>query len=181
MTLLVALRSGTRDAHDRLEDGLNVLERCRTRETYIPLLQAFRSLYAPLERAVASSGLAGEALPEWQQRRKTGWLDEDLAALGAAALPDREVPRLHTVEDVVGVCYVLEGATLGGAVVVQQLARDRDDPPPHRFFASYGRDRGAMWAAFRRHLVELDARGLDRASAVAAARRTFGSFEQACR
>ena len=178
MSLLLALRSGTRDAHDRLESGLDVLERCRTPQTYAPLLQAFRSVYAPLERALAASPVTLPVVPDWAQRRKTGWLDEDLAALGAAPQPDAQVPPLRTAEDVAGTCYVMEGATIGGAHVVRVLADAPGQAPPHRFFASYGPHRGAMWAAFRRHLGAAD---LDQDRTVDAARRTFRSVERACR
>ena len=177
MSLLVALRSGTREAHDRLETGLDVLERCRTPDAYAALLQSFRSLYAPLEQALARSSATPAVVPDFQRRRKTGWLDEDLAALGAPLPADRPVPALDSAEDVAGACYVMEGATLGGALVVRALEHSADVPPPHRFFASYGDERGAMWAAFRRSLGGAD---LDPDRTVEAARSTFRCFEQAC-
>ncbi len=174
MSLLTSLRTGTRDAHTRVEDRVDVLRAGRNPHTYAPVLQAFRSLYAPLEQALDRSPLTLDVVPDHAHRRKTGWLDEDLAALGAAVPPDLEVPRLATVEDVAGTCYVLEGATLGGAVVARALP-----DVPHRFFASYGSRRGAMWAGFRGHLRALDERGVDEARTVASAQRTFGLFEQA--
>ena len=177
MSLLVALRSGTRDAHDRLEDGLDVVRRCRTPEAYAVLLQDLRSLYAPLERALCASAATAPVVPDWALRRKTPWLDDDLLALGAPPAPDRPVPALVGGEDVAGACYVMEGATLGGALVVRALVGRGGAPPPHRFFTSYGADRGAMWAAFRRHL---GAAALDEQRTVAAARRTFRCFEHAC-
>jgi heme oxygenase len=181
VTLLQALRSGTRQDHERLEASVDVLDRCRTPGAYAALLQDFRSLYAPLERALAAAPVTSEVLPDWADRRKTVWLDEDLAALDAAPVPDRAVPALASAEDVAGACYVLEGATLGGAVVVRSLAGADEHPPPHRFFSSYGDRRGAMWSRFRGHLRELDARGADRDRTVAAAREVFRCFEQACR
>jgi heme oxygenase len=177
VSLLAALRAGTRGAHDRLEDGLDVLTRCRTTAAYTALLQDLRSVHAPLEAALARAAATPSVVPDWQRRRKTGWLDEDLAALGAAAAPDRTAPGVDTAEDVAGVCYVLEGATLGGAVVVRELLRGTTDPPPHRFFASYGADRGAMWSSFRR---AVSAAPLDPERTVDAARRTFDAFERAC-
>lgn len=178
--LLSELRRGTRDAHTRLEDGLDVLTRCRTPQSYAALLQAFRSLHAPLERALAASGASARAVPDLADRRKTAWLDEDLAALRAPVPPDREVPALLCAEAVAGTCYVLEGATLGGAVVVRHLEQAGGPPLPSRFFTSYGPRRGAMWSAFRAHLRALDAHGLDHERTVSAARRTFDLFERAC-
>ena len=175
MSLLASLRSGTRDAHARVEDTVDVLRAGRSPATYAPVLQAFRSLYAPLEQALDRSPLTLAVVPDFAERRKTGWLDEDLAALGAPVPSDLEVPPLRTLEDVAGACYVLEGATLGGAIVARELP-----DVPHRFFASYGSRRGAMWASFRGHLRALDERGVDEARTVASARRTFGLFERAC-
>lgn len=176
MSLLLALRAGTRDAHRRLEDRLDVLERCRLPESYTALLQAFRSLHAPLEQALAASPLTAPVVPDWPRRRKTGWLDDDLRRLGAAPPADRRVPPLATAEDVAGACYVVEGATLGGALVVRALTDGAADPPPHRFFASYGAERGAMWARFRRQVSGLD---LDEDRSVEAALHTFDCFERA--
>ena len=175
MSLLTSLRTGTRDDHARVEDTVDVLRAGRCPATYGGVLQAFRSVYAPLERALDRSPLTLAVVPDIAERRKTAWLDADLAVLGAAVLPDLAVPPLTTVEQVAGACYVLEGATLGGAVVARALP-----DVPHRFFTSYGSRRGAMWTGFRGHLHVLDERGVDRQAAVAAARRTFGLFEQAC-
>lgn len=175
MSLLTSLRTGTRDAHARVEDAVDVLRAGRSPATYAPVLQGFHSLYAPLERALDASPLTLLVVPDFAERRKTAWLDADLAALGAPAPPDLDVPPLRTVEDVAGTAYVLEGATLGGAVVARELP-----DVPHRFFASYGSRRGAMWAGFRGHLRALDERGVDQERTVAAARRTFALFERAC-
>ena len=176
MSLLTSLRTGTRDAHARVEDTVDVLRAGRSPHTYTPVLQAFRSLYAPLEQALDRSPLTRAVVPDFAERRKTGWLDEDLAVLGAPVPADLAVPPLQTVEDVAGACYVLEGATLGGAVVARELP-----DVPHRFFSSYGSRRGAMWASFRGHLRALDERGVDEGRTVAAAQRTFWLFERACR
>ena len=175
MSLLKSLRAGTRDDHARVEDTVDVLRAGRCPATYAGVLQAFRSVYAPLERALDRSPLTLAVVPDIAERRKTAWLDADLAALGAPVLPDLEVAALTTVEQVAGACYVLEGATLGGAVVARALPE-----VPHRFFTSYGSRRGAMWASFRGHLRELDERGVDRERTVDAARRTFALFERAC-
>lgn len=175
MSLLTSLRTGTRDAHARVEDTVDVLRAGRSPVAYAGVLQAFRSVYAPLERELDGSPLTLTVVPDIADRRKTAWLDADLDALGAPALADLEVAPLRTLEEVAGACYVLEGATLGGAVVARELPG-----VPHRFFTSYGSRRGAMWAGFRGHLRALDERGVDRARTVAAAQRTFALFERAC-
>ena len=175
--LLVELRSATRDAHDRLERRLDVPSRCRTPGQYTALLAGFRAVYAPLEQALDASALTATAVPDWPQRRKAGWLVADLRDLGATTPPLPAGPAPRCAAEVVGAVYVMEGATLGGAVVVRALRAAFREPPPHRFFASYGAGRGAMWAAFRRSVERLD---VDPAPAVDAALRTFAAVERAC-
>lgn len=174
MSLLHDLRAQTREAHDGLEERLDVPSRAADGAAYADLLTTFRSVYAPLERAVAACPATPRALPDWAARVKTPWLDADLRALGRALPADAVVGRLRTAEDVVGTLYVLEGATLGGAVLVGQL----DPLLPRRFFSSYGAERGAMWRGFRRRVDALED-GLRSADVVAAARRTFALFEAA--
>ena len=180
MTLLQELRAATRPAHDRLELGLDVLERCRSGPSYAALLSGFRSVYRPLEQALEACPATRAAVPDWAQRAKSGWLDEDLAALGCAAEPAAAVPAVHAAEDVLGTLYVMEGATLGGALVLRELEQTFPVLPPSRFFASYGSRRGAMWHAFRGHVAALEQRGGDPAAVVAAAAATFTAVEQAC-
>lgn len=181
MSLLQELRAATRAAHDRLELGLDVLERSRSAQSYAGLLRGFRSVYRPLEQAVTDSAATAGAVPDWPLRHKTGWLDEDLAGLGVTAgEPAVHVPVLHTPEDVVGTLYVMEGATLGGALVVRELERVFPVPPPHRFFSSYGASRGAMWRDFRRHVETFERRGADPDAVVAAATATFATLEREC-
>lgn len=177
MSLLLHLRERTRGAHERLETGLDVLGRGHDRDAYAGLLAGFRSVYAPLERAVDGCPATSSLVPDWPARRKTGWLDEDLARLGVPVPPDAAVPAVRTAEDVAGAAYVMEGATLGGATVLRRLESAWTEPLPHRFFTSYGADRGRRWREFRRRV---DAAGLDVDATVASAGRTFAAFEAAC-
>ena len=177
MSLLAELRTATRAAHDRLESRLDVLAHCRTTTQYAALLAGFRSVYAPLEQALDASPLTTAAVPDWAQRRKTAWLDADLHELGALAPPVPAAAAPASRAEVLGAVYVMEGATLGGALVVRSLRSAFAAPPPHRFFDSYGTRRGAMWAAFRR---SADGLAVAPAPAVAAALRTFAAVEAAC-
>lgn len=171
MPLLQALRAGTADVHTALEARLDAPARAADLTAYGRLLSGFRAVHAPLERALADCTATAVALPDWAARVKTPWLDADLHALGLPVPPDAEVPRLVGAEDVVGTSYVLEGATLGGAVLLRGLP----DGVPRRFFTSYDERRGAMWHAFRRRVEALEP-ALHTGSVVAAARRAFAAF-----
>lgn len=176
--LLLALRTGTRDLHDALEADLDVVDRAADPSEYAALLSAFRDVYAPLERALDASPATPTVLDDWPARRKTAWLDADLVALGAPRSDSPVQVELPSREDVVGSAYVMEGATLGGAVVLAGLQRRWGRPLPHRFFSSYGADRGRMWRSFRRQVEALDDVDVD--ACVAAARRTFDAFAERC-
>jgi len=179
VSLLTQLRAATRDTHDRLELDLDVFERCRSAASYGTLLAGFRSVYRPLEQALSDCPATAQVVPDWSSRHKSGWLDEDLAALGRGPEPAASVPVPATAEDVVGTLYVMEGATLGGALIVRELEH-APSPLPHRFFASYGSARGAMWRTFRGHVDALERRGADPAAVVAAATATFAALEREC-
>lgn len=173
MSLLRLLRERTREAHARAEERLDVPRRSRDREGYAALLADLRSVYAPLERALDDAPATRDVVPDWASRHKTRWLDDDLVQLGVAPVPDADVGALTTPEQVAGAAYVMEGATLGGALVLPMLLPDL----PHRFFAGYGASRGARWREFRGHVDDLD---LEPQEVVASALRTFAVFEGAC-
>lgn len=170
MSVLARLRSGTRAEHERLELLVDISGRSADIARYAELLNGLRSVYAPLERQLDASPWTPQALPDWRLRRKRDWLDEDLAALSTLPGRDAPVPRVSSLEQVVGAAYVMEGATLGGGVVSRLLPAGL----PSRFFTSYGARRGAMWRTFRARVDSLPE--LDHDETLAAARSTFTAF-----
>ena len=170
------LRAGTAAAHERLERELAIVQQLAP-DRHRALLVGFRGFYAPLEHALAGA-LRREPAPVWLGR--TGWLDEDLAAMGLgpaeiAQLPRcRRLPPTRSVPEALGCCYVLEGAALGGRVIAARLARAPGRSPlACRFFAGHGADTGVRWSAFLRHLERRCAGEQATAGALAAARATF--------
>ncbi len=55
--------------------------------------------------------------------------------------------------EALGCLYVLEGATLGGQVIVRRLRDLPREALLSAFFTSYGQDVGAMWQAYREFLT----------------------------
>ena len=185
--VLSAARAATRHAHDRLEVDLDVLARARSPEQYGALLAGFRTVYAPVEDALAADAGLRAAVPDWRARRKTAWLDTDLATLrgdssslrsGRDVLPALSV-TLPSTAHLLGALYVMEGATLGGAVLARELSA-RAPTPPHRFFRGYGPRRGAMWQAFRRHVESSTVATRHVEDVVDGAVRTFDALGTAC-
>jgi heme oxygenase len=144
-------------------------------EAYASYLSCHWRVHVGLEAMLATQ------LPaSWTNGRllKSAWLATDLQALGRP-LPEAPapVPRVRSIAQALGVMYVLEGATLGLAVVTRRL------PPSHpaiagagRFMAAYGSRTGSRWSEFQRMLATVDRAKWP--SACAAANATFSSFQQ---
>jgi len=179
--ILTRLRHETAQQHRCLEDAVGLRE-VPTPERYREVLARFLGFYAPLESRLDEAGIA-DVLADWPARRKTAWLTGDLARMGLEAAAVSSLPRCRRLPEVtsparaLGCCYVMEGATLGGAQVVDQLGPSAGTPAfPVRFFDSYGAERASRWHRFR---VEVRARvchSQAEADALAAAGETFAAF-----
>lgn len=102
-------------------------------------------------------------LPDIDQRRKTGWLEEDLRQLGAwpantdAAPLSEAFSYPDNLGYLMGKMYVLEGSTLGGTVIYKQLQPVLNFTPEKggRYFYGYGPQTGARWKTFTDRLSTL--------------------------
>lgn len=180
---MARLRAATASAHRTVEAAMPALDPTLTRARYERLLAAFYGLYAPLEplylAAAGAPATAGLALVD---RAKLPLLARDLAVFGhaAAALPAlprcRALPVVASPSAALGVLYVVEGATLGGRVILRHLrgALDLDPSRGAAFFHGYGTHTGAMWKRFTAHVES--APELDLEAAIEAARATFTAF-----
>ena len=93
-------------------------------------------------------------------RRRLHLLQADLATVGLSAhavrvLPTCPLPILRDAVEALGSLYVMEGSTLGGQVIKQNVERRLGFDGRHgcTYFASYGTDTGRMWRSF---LARLD-------------------------
>jgi heme oxygenase (biliverdin-IX-beta and delta-forming) len=177
VTLLLRLKVETRCAHDRIEQALDLDARTSTIGAYRSLVQRLYGFHAAWEAEAA------EILPDpgWLEgRARTPLLARDLFALGCcedavARLPlCRPILRHAEFAEALGAMYVVEGSTLGGAVIARHVQRRLGLDPGNgcAFFASYGRSIGALWNAFRERLSAHSPPGADD-RIVAAAERTF--------
>lgn len=181
MGVLDHLRVATRMDHDRLEHRLDIMPRLADPRRRRQLMAGFLGIYEVFEAALAPRLGAVPEL-DFERRRKTGWLTEDLTALGLrnieiAALPRVSHPTIDSTAQTFGIAYVLEGATLGGHVIRKQAGRLGLDPAGLRFYESYGPETPAMWRRFCTLLEQYC--GDDRASsqAVSGACFAFRSME----
>lgn len=177
MTLLERLRTETRPAHDRIETALDLERRIATRDGYRDLLIRFYGFHGAWEKA------AGAIAPDkafFESRCKTKLLRRDLSALGLSEheiirLPqcDRLMP-LSSPAAVLGSMYVVEGSTLGGAVIAREVERTLglDARTGCAYFGSYGRETAAMWKLLGERLLAASSPQTDDVI-VASARKTF--------
>jgi heme oxygenase len=154
-TVRSRLKNATAQAHRSLETAMAISEACRDPDAYRRMIARLWGIYGPLESVLARVDWPGaEALV--RQRAKTGWLASDLAFLGFTGadigrLPKAgDLPFVETVADVLGVAYVVEGATLGGQIILPNIKRNLglSEYAGGRFFASYGQDVGRQWRGF---------------------------------
>jgi heme oxygenase len=93
------------------------------------------------------------------------------------------LPPLPGLPEALGSCYVLEGATLGGQIILRHLQRHFGGIPAgdFAFFRAYGEDVGPMWKAFgealNRASMAEDSLLFD-ARVVQGAKDTFEAFER---
>jgi heme oxygenase len=157
-TLLLRLKSETRDVHESLERDLNLLRPDLTLERYRSIVELFYGFHQPWEHAIKP--VLAEHLPDFAEARsKIPKLLEDLAFLGSqqAQLPVcQALPACLEWPNLLGGLYVTEGATLGGQVISRQLEQMLGLSPRRgaAFFSSYGLQVGPMWRSFCAALQE---------------------------
>jgi|OM-RGC.v1.015439853 Heme oxygenase len=176
------LRRSTRCAHASLEEaGLMAPLVCGVpdRDGVARAVAAQFRVYAAVEpalRAARPSALARH--PGYRPRAPLA--AADLARLGIAPPP---APRIGAPfrSDAAwwGWFYVVDGSSLGGAIIGRRLATLAPDLPPLSFFDPYGADRGRVWGALRGRLDEAMADPEVRREALAGARAAFALFAEA--
>jgi heme oxygenase (biliverdin-IX-beta and delta-forming) len=183
VTIAGRLKDETAAAHDRLDARLDLLA---GRDRYAAALTRFWGFYAGAE-PMLDAWHADAALLDWPERRKLGALHSDLLALGLTpaeidALPVRRFAGAPGVGTGLGWLYVLEGATLGGAVIARHLRRRQVVPPSAlTFHTLYGAELGSRWRAFHTALARWVGNDGARGDVVVAgALTTFAAFEEWC-
>ena len=178
-----ALREATAAAHLRLEELPRVSRLFAT--DYRPdelaeLLAIQRAIHLPLERVLAS----GIDLAAFGYRPRWPLLDADLVHLGwrgaiaeIAFIP----PPPACPATLLGICYVIEGAMLGGEVIRKRLIErfGREIVAACAFFSPYGAEAGEQWRRFRHRLDAELTSPAALATCIDAALFTFAHFERA--
>lgn len=179
--ILSELRIATTQQHQLLEKRIPFFT--ADQALYTRLIEAYYGFYRPLDNLLVQVAMTIPDL-DWLIRSKTPSLESDLYALGLDAQEIAAIPQcpfslqINTAADVLGVLYVLEGATLGGQSLRNGLYARMgiDEHRGGRFFAVYGTSTLLMWRGFLACLYEVRDPA-ERAQSVVAAEATFYAFE----
>jgi heme oxygenase len=155
VSAIAALRAATWPSHQRLEKRLDVKTRFSSIGAYRAHLEKMWGFCAAVETRLGIDIFAG-ALTDYDARRKLPLLTQDLMALGAdsgsVVLLEQcnAVPACPDAASAFGCMYVLEGATLGGRMLLP-LVESRlklSAACGATFLASYGESVTSMWRSF---------------------------------
>ena len=171
MSARALLRSGTAEEHQRV-DALFTRFDLGDIFDYRRFIRGQAAAFLPLEARLDAAG-ASAIVPDWDERRRSHLIRQDLAALGEPIpVPPADLPPMSEAAQL-GAIYVLEGSRLGG----KYLLRAVPEAFPRRFLSS--RQAPGAW----RKLLELIDDKLygseDQYAALAAARDAFALFERA--
>jgi heme oxygenase len=179
------LKTETRPHHDAIEKvsfSDKIMSGQLTYEEYKILIINNYILNSLLEKELSGlpsfTGLPGL---DWEKRKKTELLKKDLEVLGLNA---DEIDRhgysylLADELDALGSFYVLEGSTLGGAVISRFLRKNENlkDVPEFHFYGCYGDQVGPNWKNFQQVLVATASDTEKEDRIVASACKTFDFF-----
>jgi heme oxygenase len=185
MSAIAGLRAATWASHQRLEKRLDIKARFSDLRAYRSHLQQMWGFCAGLEQNLGPDCF-DQALADYESRRKLPLLSQDLMALGVAVEEFASLARCHRLPfcadpaAAFGCAYVLEGATLGGRMLLP-LAQERLGVTPERgatFLASYGERVTPMWREFGAALDAWCASPPRQARAAAAAVATFDALDE---
>jgi heme oxygenase len=159
------LKTETRPHHERAERVVRLMDPGLTVDGYRRHLEALYGFYGPVEAALAVR--LGDVVPDLRahERWKLPLLEKDLASFGHTPASLARLPRASRppsppgVPEALGGFYVLEGATLGGQLLLRHLTRHFEGQAvgDFAFFRAYGEAVGPMWKAFGETLVRASA------------------------
>ena len=192
------LRSATRPEHEATEAAMPLLGPDLTREDYAAVLSCLLPVLSSWE------SWAGEHAPARLRsflaaRRRSHWIEQDLASLNAGRPSAGELPVPIAWSSVVlepgetesrcparefeagflGALYVLEGSTLGGRFLAKQVEASLGLLPGQGnvYFQGHGAATGALWREVTTEIAAVPDSLSERL--VRSARRTFAIFGRA--
>lgn len=178
------LKTETAQLHKETEDvsfGAKIMSGTLTPEEYAIIIEKNYILHALVEKALAAyAPLKQVEGLEADSRYKTNSLVADMNLLGK---PLPQLPAvnitINSLEEALGMMYVLEGATLGGAYILKALVRtpSMQSVTTYNYYGVYGEMIGPKWKAFQQVLISNVTTKEQEDKAIEAASKTFQLFK----
>tara|TARA_B100001245_G_scaffold235381_1_gene223067 strand:+ start:28698 stop:29258 length:561 start_codon:yes stop_codon:yes gene_type:complete len=149
------LKEHTQPLHDEVEAAMNSGALMRpdfSRREYTLLIKRLWRAHSALEPVLENCRTitSHTELKASERLNKRSLLLKDLRELGIdEAELDETPPALLSDKECWGAFYVLEGSTLGGAMIHKKLREQQGSDFPLHFYGAYGTKTGAMWSSFR--------------------------------
>lgn len=176
--LLARLRSDTAPLHARVEAAMPSLDTLATPAGYATALRALHGFHSAWEPALwAAPGMADAGV---DAARKLPLLEADLRALGLTPVGRPPAPAPAGDAEALGALYVLEGAGLGGRVILRHVAGPLGvtETTGAAYYTGYGDETGPRWKAFTAALEAFGAGAGRPDRVVAGAVACFGAMER---
>ncbi|MGE9314828.1 biliverdin-producing heme oxygenase [Niabella sp. CJ426] len=172
------IKSTTAPLHTRLEQDLfaaAIMDGSFTLADYNKVLRVNYMVHQLLEPVIFD--VLGERISqevELTKRRKLHALEEDMEASGINLSQDRQLPverpAFNSEAEALGALYVLEGATLGGQVIIKRLKKnDLFATLPLAYYNVYADRTGVMWKQFLEKINQYE----DHSSALLGAQKVY--------
>lgn len=146
--MLSALRAATAGRHEELDSGLPIGRPDATPGDYRNHLLMLRAWLAPLEAWLARFDDGPQALP---RKDRLALIEADLGESAPLENVAMAWPLGASAAYRWGVCYVIEGSQLGGAVLYQRL-REQLAPHPLNYLRGESEGPGPRWRVFMQRL-----------------------------
>lgn len=160
--ILYKLRASTNEIHKRLEEStlLSKISRQSLKvDEYCSVLNKFYGFIAPCEQDLVSINSLEHYLPDFKRRLKTKLIQKDFNSILLSEdkndiSPCPNYPEIKTLNQAFGYLYVMEGSTLGGKIISENVRKTLglSTETGVAYFNSYGEERGAMWKNFISYL-----------------------------
>lgn len=159
--VIAALRGATASRHSTLDAAMPLAGNAPDLHDYARHLQILRAWLAPIESELLRFADGPQDVAILPDTRRLALIDSDLAdpALATVGLPPpasiaaSPIPVHPEAAYRWGICYVIEGSQLGGAVLYRNLS-DRLAPHPLRYLSGDGHPPGPRWQRFLRSIRE---------------------------
>lgn len=180
MPVSQTLKEQTRDYHAAAEDIMfakKILEKTITRPEYTVLVEILLSFHNHYEAPVLRSTEAFFSGSMLSPAEKLQWLRKDAELLG---IPAEATPGLFapSAQEALGWLYVMEGATLGGQLIIRNLLKIPAicTSKAMNYYEGYGNETGMRWKYFTSRLDTAINSPADLAAVVSGAKNAYSKL-----